>query len=308
MINPTYNLASNRTYFVQIDKGAFRDSNYNQYDGIDDNTTWRFSINSASGDCECSDLDNCDLPLFIQTGDINAKTKIDEINLLIDNESNIIGNITNENVSKDIILTIDNQNISISLDEDGGFNITDIDLREYSNKDVNISIKMSDSSGYVFDFNKTISVGSIDINAIKLSPNDNSTDSTVIIDMSSYEDIRSLSLNITFDTNITKNQGNISVYTTTDSQLYGDLIDVESIEVGCLDDTTTCSKISIDPTSFDFSYGKKYYINVDSGSFKDNYGNIYKGIQDNSTWTFEINGTSGPCSFDDLDNCVLDLP
>jgi hypothetical protein len=48
IINPTENLYYGTGYYVQIDAGAFRDSNNEYYDGISDNSTWNFTTEIKS--------------------------------------------------------------------------------------------------------------------------------------------------------------------------------------------------------------------------------------------------------------------
>ncbi|MEY3452814.1 MAG: hypothetical protein RL574_552, partial [Actinomycetota bacterium] len=47
-INPGASLSKGKSYAVQIDSGAFKDSAGNSYAGISDNTTWNFATSSAA--------------------------------------------------------------------------------------------------------------------------------------------------------------------------------------------------------------------------------------------------------------------
>jgi hypothetical protein len=51
-------------HYIKIDSSSFSDINDNRYPGIDDTTTWSFSV--AQGPCGCNQLDNCDLDERLQ--------------------------------------------------------------------------------------------------------------------------------------------------------------------------------------------------------------------------------------------------
>jgi hypothetical protein len=53
-------------------------------------------------------------------------------------------------------------------------------------------------------------------------------------------------------------------------------------------------------------YGEQYYVEIDNGLFEDLSGNIYEGIQDTTTWNFDVPSGSGGCGCDQLDNCDID--
>ena len=53
-------------------------------------------------------------------------------------------------------------------------------------------------------------------------------------------------------------------------------------------------------------YGKKHYVHIDAGAFKDSTGEENEGIDTNYRWNFTVQSGSGPCGCDDFDNS--DLP
>lgn len=65
-VNPNNHLVYGKIHYIQIDTGAFKDNNDNNFSGISDTTTWTFEVNATSGDCGCVDFDNCDLPTSLQ--------------------------------------------------------------------------------------------------------------------------------------------------------------------------------------------------------------------------------------------------
>jgi len=54
------------------------------------------------------------------------------------------------------------------------------------------------------------------------------------------------------------------------------------------------------------SYGKRHYIKIDRGAFKDSALNDFAGIDDKWVWSFTLESSSGPCGCDEFDNS--DLP
>ena len=65
-VNPNSHLVYGVAHYVQIDTGAFEDESSNTNQGINDETTWNFSVPSSSGPCGCDAFDNCDLPIELQ--------------------------------------------------------------------------------------------------------------------------------------------------------------------------------------------------------------------------------------------------
>jgi hypothetical protein len=51
------------------------------------------------------------------------------------------------------------------------------------------------------------------------------------------------------------------------------------------------------------NYGHEYYIRIDSGTFKDDQGNINTQTGGDGTWNFTIESGTGSCNNDCLDNC-----
>jgi hypothetical protein len=51
-------------HYIKIENGAFKDNKDNNYKGIDNDTTWNFTV--MHGDCECDQIDNCDLAKNLQ--------------------------------------------------------------------------------------------------------------------------------------------------------------------------------------------------------------------------------------------------
>jgi len=65
-LNPNEHLIYGAEHYVKIDAGAFKDEGNTTNKGIDDTTTWNFTVPSGSGPCGCDAFDNCDLPTNVQ--------------------------------------------------------------------------------------------------------------------------------------------------------------------------------------------------------------------------------------------------
>jgi len=68
---------------------------------------------------------------------------------------------------------------------------------------------------------------------------------------------------------------------------------------------TTGDTVHINPNAH-LVYGKKHYVHIDAGAFKDSTGEENDGIQTNHRWSFTVQSGSGPCGCDDFDNCDID--
>ena len=101
-----------------------------------------------------------------------------------------------------------------------------------------------------------------------LSPTNNATDITIDND-----------LEITFNENVTKGTGNITIYNALNDDIV-ETIAVTSDVVSIIDNVVT-----INPTT-NFLKSNNYYIQVDDTVFKDEFGIAFEGIVDTTTWSF----------------------
>ncbi|ADO77293.1 BspA family leucine-rich repeat surface protein [Halanaerobium praevalens] len=87
---------------------------------------------------------------------------------------------------------------------------------------------------------------------------------------------------ITFDKNVVVGRGNIKIYKASDDTL------VESIDVTDSTKVTSSSTdtITIDPATT-LAGATEYYVQIDSGAFKDQSGNAYPGMNDKTSWNFK---------------------
>ena len=271
----------------------------NKYEGIDDNSSWNFETTVISDECGCYDIDNCKLPFVIQSHEyqptLDNENHSYSINLFSDKYiPTISGSISNFSENGTVLLSISDKTIAnTTVDELGRWSISNISLEGFSSGNFSLYIDAIDSLGNVI---KSKLIGSIFLyNSPKILSHTPINNSIVL-------DPR-VNINIIFDKNISKSSGNIDIYNLDGSLYYS--IDVTNIEVYCNDTSSTyCTSIYID-SNIDFKYGSEYFINIDSTSFIDESGNYYNGIDDNSTWKFEIG--SGPCGDFNLDNCVLNI-
>ncbi len=103
-----------------------------------------------------------------------------------------------------------------------------------------------------------------------------------------------------FDTAISKTAGKKVQIFLEDGTVHTDF-DVSVAQVSISGGDT----VTVNPNAH-LSYGKKYYVHIDAGAFKDSTGEQNEGIQTNTRWSFTVQSGSGACGYDCLDNC--DLP
>ena len=83
---------------------------------------------------------------------------------------------------------------------------------------------------------------------------------------------------LTFDENIQKGTGNITIKKISDNSI------VQTIDVTSDDVSIAGATLTIDPS--DLAIGTRYYVNIAAEAIEDISGNTYAGISDNTTWTF----------------------
>jgi len=87
-------------------------------------------------------------------------------------------------------------------------------------------------------------------------------------------------LQITFNENIFKGEGNLSIYQSNGTIF--EKIDVAGNQIAISD-----SMVTINPNGT-FSIGTSYYVKIDNDVFKDVAGNFYQGIYNSTTWNFSV--------------------
>ncbi|WP_413999384.1 MBG domain-containing protein [Flavobacterium sp. W1B] len=86
-------------------------------------------------------------------------------------------------------------------------------------------------------------------------------------------------LAVTFDQNVVKGTGNITIYDTSDDSV------IETIDVTTANVTVTDAIVTINPTS-NLEKSKTYYVKIAATAFKNVAGNTFAGILDKTTWSF----------------------
>ncbi len=109
-----------------------------------------------------------------------------------------------------------------------------------------------------------------------LSPADDSTGVAVLTD-----------LVISFDENVQKGTGNITIHLASDNYV------VQTIDVTSAAVTVSGADVTINPPS-DLAASTAYYVNIPSGAIEDLSGNDYAGIADATTWNFTTGASSSP--------------
>ncbi|MFK8061354.1 MAG: T9SS type A sorting domain-containing protein, partial [Polaribacter sp.] len=90
-------------------------------------------------------------------------------------------------------------------------------------------------------------------------------------------------LKITFNKDVQKNNGNITIYDASDDSV------VETINITSANITINGSQVTIEPST-NFTLAKQYYVQIDNGAIKDVNNTLFSGISDKTTWNFETIG------------------
>ena len=91
-------------------------------------------------------------------------------------------------------------------------------------------------------------------------------------------------LTMTFAEDVVKGTGNITILNSTDTSAPSVVIDVTSSQVSI---DAAKKIITINPTD-DLTAGDSYYVQIDTGAFRDSTDNSYAGISDTSSWAFTV--------------------
>ncbi|TAE08017.1 MAG: hypothetical protein EAZ95_17650, partial [Bacteroidetes bacterium] len=268
-INPTNNLPENTQVYVEIANGAFVDASANAYTGITGSNTWKFTTADATAPTLVTLL-----PAHNATGvALNA-------NLVMTFNENIklgTGTFTIKKVS-------DNSVVASGLSGDAWFTANGATLTFNPPLDFEglTAYYAEISNGFVQDMagnnyagfsgNGTWQITTIaDLvapTAVTYSPANGSTNIAL-----------NSNLVITFNENVKKGTGNITIRKMSDNAV------VETIAV--TDGTVSISEAvaTINPTN-DLLANTAYYVEIASGAIQDMASNNYAGIVGNNTWNF----------------------
>lgn len=89
-------------------------------------------------------------------------------------------------------------------------------------------------------------------------------------------------LTMTFDKNVVKGTGNITIYQSSDDSV------IETIDVTGGNVTIFGATVTIDPVDNILPPDKEFYVSIDPGAFKNEAGADYAGLTDKTTWSFTI--------------------
>ncbi|QTE24336.1 MBG domain-containing protein [Polaribacter cellanae] len=178
---------------------------------------------------------------------------------------------------------------------------------------IDISVDVAGNSGVLADYKllvnssaATFSSGTTTFNATSISGNtitfgnitttnnayftvaEASIDKTALLPANNATSIAlSTNLEITFNKNVSKGTGNITIFDASDDSAI-QVIDVTSTNV-----VTSNNKATIQ-TNGNLLKGKSYYVQIASGAFKDSDNNPFLGVLDKTTWSFSTIANVAP--------------
>ena len=273
-INPTNTLTDLTGYYVQIDATAIDDTAGNSFAGISDTTTWSFTTADTTGPTISSTVPADDATGIDPTADLSVTF--------------------NENVAKGT------GNISIYDSGDSLFEAIDVTSGQVTVSGANVTINptntLTDLTGYYVQIDATAiddtagnsfaGIGDTTTWSFTTADTTGPTiSSTVPADDATGID-PTANLSVTFNENVAKGTGNISIYDSSDS--LSEAIDVTSGQV-----TVSGANVTINPTNT-LTDLTGYYVQIDATAIDDTAGNSFAGIGDTTTWSFTTADTTGP--------------
>ena len=273
-INPTADLPAEIALYVEIDPGAFKDSGGNDYAGIADNSTWNFTTADITA------------PTVNGYSPTNSATAVAAgANLVMTFSENVVAqagkNITIKKTSGDASVTTipanDGAQVNIS-----GATVTINPTSDLSSNGISYYV-MVDSGAF-----KDLAGNSYTGIALKTTWNFTTVDTTApTVNTYSPPDnatavAPSANLVLTFSENVYAQAGkNIYIRQTSDNTPVATISANDASQVGGSGTAT----ITVNPTA-DLGLGTGYYVEVDTGAFKDGAGNDYAGLSGASSWNF----------------------
>jgi methionine-rich copper-binding protein CopC len=273
-INPTGTLADLTSYYVQIDATAIDDTVGNSFVGISDKTTWSFTTADTTGPTISSTIPADDATAVNPTADLSIT--FDE------NVANGTGSISIYDSSDTLFEAIDvttgqvtASGATVTINPTG----TLADLTSYYVQIDGTAIDDTSSNSFAGISDKTTwSFTTADTTGPTISstvPADDATGVTPSADLS-----------VTFDENVAKGTGNISIYDSSDTLF--EAIDVTGGQV-----TIAGATVTINPTGT-LADLTSYYVQIDATAIDDTVGNSFAGISDKTTWSFTTADTTEP--------------
>ncbi len=280
-INPGTNLSKSKSYAVQIDSGAFKDSAGNSYAGIGDNTTWNFTTSSAGAvtSISISSTGGSDNTLIVD--EILEVTVVFDLDITVTGLpyvpvvlTNATRNASYHSGSGGTTLVFRYQIASGDIDADGASIVTNT-LNNGGGTLTNSGVNADLSHSAVAAVDGVDEVEGVAPTAT-LVPVDNATGVSI-----------TANLVLTFSESVTAQSSganrSIEIFRS-------DGTSIETIAADNAKVTVSGSTVTINPAATLLN-STGYYVQVGSNSFKDAAGNAYDGIGDSSSWNFTTAAT-----------------
>ena len=275
-------LSSNTSYYVNISADAIVDASGNapNYGGIDDKTTWNFTVADytapqVSNLSPADDSTNVAVDVALEiTFDEAVQAGTGNISVLQSSDNGVVKEI--DVASSDVVFSGDTVEISLgqNLADDTAYyiRVADTAITDAS-ENANPFSGITDETTWSFTTGDYTSPQVSD-----LSPGDDATN--VAVDAA---------LQITFDEAVQAGTGNISVFQSSNDNSVA-VLDVTGGSVDFSDKVVTVTL----STNLDEDTG--YYVRIDNGAITDASvnANSFAGITDSTTWSFETVDNTAP--------------
>ncbi|GAB5526714.1 MAG: hypothetical protein Roseis2KO_45860 [Roseivirga sp.] len=180
-----------------------------------------------------------------------------------------------------VLVFVDDSQVGTTTADDSG-NWTFTIMTDWGDGTYAITAKAEDAAGNQSTASSDLSI-TLD-NALSISttsPADNETDV-----------LPNANLTITFDKNVVKGTGNITIKQVSDDTV------LETIDVTGSNVTVSGAEVTIDPVDNILPPDTEFYVSIDEGAFENEAGAPFTGISDNSTFSFTIIAASVVSSVD----------
>jgi len=275
-IDPAAYLLSETEYYVEIERGAFKDIAGNEYNGISGGTGWNFTTADTSS------------PMVLDFSPMNKAENVEvNTNLIIHFAENVVVGAGNITIKK----TSDNTTVeAIAADsykvKGGGTDTITIDpatiLEENTQYYVLIdATAFADQAGNKFPGITTTSNWNFTTSAVPAISGLTPADGAVDVGVNSK-------LVIAFSEKVVVESGNITIKNSA-----GDTIATINVTDATKVTGSGTDRITINPATT-LDGGTEYYVLIDVGAFKDTAGNSFPGISSPFTWNFTTAASSSP--------------
>ena len=268
IINPNSTFVSEASYYVHVPSTAFIDTSSSAYVGINDATTWNFTI---------ADEVNPDIQSLSPAD--NATGVSTSTNLVVTFDETIVtstGNLYIRRASDDQII----ETFSVASSTVTASGTTALVLNPTSNLQESTSYYITIDATAIDDDsgNSFAGIASASLWNFTTADNTNPIAQTVSPADDSLDVSVSANFVITFNESIVVSSGNVVVYNATD----GSVVETISITSGNVTGSGT-SQLTINPSN-NLLYSTSYYVQIDATAIDDTSGNSYSGITDSVTW------------------------